>query len=393
MSGGEAGRTLRALFMSVSLGAGHDQAQQAVKQAFAERGVELLGAEHDSVEYLSTFERSFTVDLYEFELRYAPWLYRGFYWLTDQDQPWNIISRMFTWLGMGAFKDELRELRPEVVINSFWAPAAVCDTLRAQTGQRFLNCLIVTDYRAHLHWARRETDLLMVASEETRRQMLERGVRPEQVEVTGIPISPAFREVLAADRQALRAELFNEMGLRPGVPLLLLSGGGRGHYAAAADVLTELGNLGRAVQVLVPASRQGEGTETIGGATVHHLGFRRDLPRLLAASDLVVGKAGGLTVAEATALGVPLVIYAPIPGQEEHNADFLERHGAGLWARERKDVRPLVLRALDPAEHARLSAGARAVGIPDAADRVAGAILRRLGDGLGDELGDSGEPA
>ncbi|MGX9687196.1 MGDG synthase family glycosyltransferase [Deinococcus wulumuqiensis] len=372
-------RTLRALFMSVSLGAGHDQAQRAVKQAFAERGVELTGAEHDSVEYLSAFERSFTVDLYEFELRYAPWLYRGFYWLTDQDQPWNVISRMFTWLGMGAFKDELRQLRPEVVVNSFWAPAAVCDTLRARTGQRFLNTLIVTDYRAHLHWARRDTDLLMVASEETRRQMLERGVRPEQVEVTGIPISPAFREVLNLNRETLRRELVAELGLRPELPLLLLSGGGRGHYQPQ-ELLRELGNLGRAVQVLVPASRQGEGAETIGGATVHHLGFRRDLPRLMAASDLVVGKAGGLTVAEATALGVPMVVYRPIPGQEEYNADFLERHGAGLWARKRHDIRPLVLRALDPAEHARLSAGARAVGIPDAADRVAGAILGRLGN-------------
>ena len=372
-------RTLRALFMSVSLGAGHDQAQRAVKDAFARRGVSLLAEEHDSVEYLNAFERSFTVDLYEFELKYAPWLYRGFYWFTDQDQPWNVISRMFTWLGMGAFKDDLRTLKPEVVINTYWAPAAVCDTLRATTGQKFLNTLIVTDYRAHFHWARRETDLLLVAAEETRAQMLERGVPAHKVVVTGIPISPAFREVVATDRRALRAEVAHELKLRPDLPLLLISGGGRGHYQPQ-EVLHELGNLGRAVQVIVPASREGEGVEQLGGATVHHLGFRRDFPRLLAASDLVVGKAGGLTVAEATALGVPLVVYRPIPGQEEYNADFLERHGAGLWARKRHDIRPLVLRALDPAEHARLSTGARAVGQPDAADRVAAAILERLGE-------------
>lgn len=376
---GGRGRTVRALFMSVSLGAGHDQAQRAVKEAFARRGVNLLAEEHDSVEYLNAFERSFTVDLYEFELKYAPWLYRGFYWFTDQDQPWNFISRMFTWLGMGAFENDLRTHAPEVVVNTYWAPAAVCDTLRARTGQRFLNALIVTDYRAHLHWARRDTDLLMVASEETRAQMLERGVPADRVEVTGIPISPAFREVLRQDREALRRKLAAELGLRPDLPLLLISGGGRGHYQPG-EVLRELGNLGRAVQVLVPASREGERVEQVGGATVRHLGFRRDFPRLLAASDLVVGKAGGLTVAEATALGVPLVVYRPIPGQEEYNADFLERHGAGLWARKRHDIRPLVLRALDPTEHARLSAGARAVGLPDAADRVAGAILERLGE-------------
>lgn len=59
-----------------------------------------------------------------------------------------------------------------------------------------------------------------------------------------------------------------------------------------------------------------------GGATLHQLGHTSDFPELLAASDLVVGKAGGLTVAEATTLGVPQVIHQPIPGQEEHNADY-----------------------------------------------------------------------
>ena len=364
--------------MSVSLGAGHDQAQRAVQEAFARRGVELSGEARDSVEYLSPFERSFTVDLYEFELRYAPWLYRGFYWLTDQDQPWNVISQMFTWLGMGAFKAELRRVRPEVVINSFWAPAAVCDTLRARGELGGLNTLIVTDYRTHRHWARPETDLIMVAAEETREQMIARGVPPAQVVVTGIPISLAFGELLGADRAALRAELAAELGLDAGAPWLLLSGGGRGHYRVLREVLLELGNLGRRVVVLVPASPQGDAREELGGAMVRHLPFRLDLPRLLAACDLAVGKAGGLTVAEAAALGVPLLVYRPIPGQEEYNADFLERHGAGRWARHRAQLRPLLLGMLEPAEHARLSAGARAVGRPDAADRVAEAILARL---------------
>ncbi|MFD1730309.1 glycosyltransferase [Deinococcus malanensis] len=93
----------------------------------------------------------------------------------------------------------------------------------------------------------------------------------------------------------------------------------------------------------------------------------------------MVGKAGGLTVAEATALGVPMVVFGPIPGQEEHNADFLERHDAGVWVRERRDLRGTVLRALDAEEHERMSRCARAVGRPDAADRVAAALLRHLG--------------
>lgn len=369
-------REVRALFMSVSLGSGHDRAQRAVRDALGAR-VSLVEVEHDSVDYLSPAERTLTVDFYEFSLRYAPWIYRVFYWLTDQDQPWNVVSQVFTWLGMGAFKDDLRAFAPDVVVNSFWAPAAVCDTLRRQTGQYFLNTLVVTDYRVHLHWARRDTDLLLVASEETREQMLERGIRPENVVASGIPIAPEFGQLREADRAALRAELNAELGLRPDAPLLLISGGGRGHYQAA-ELLAELGNLGRAVEVIWPAAQGRAGRERVGGATVHSLGFRHDLARLMAASDLVVGKAGGLTVAEATALGVPLLVYQPIAGQEEYNAEFLERHGAGLWARRREDIRPLLLRALE--DRPKLSAAARAIGKPDAAQRIADAILARLGE-------------
>uniref|UniRef100_UPI0025DC5E9D glycosyltransferase n=1 Tax=Deinococcus sp. TaxID=47478 RepID=UPI0025DC5E9D len=162
------------------------------------------------------------------------------------------------------------------------------------------------------------------------------------------------------------------------LPLLLISGGGQGLYRSLEKVVNALGQLGRRVQVLVLAGADRVGIEQQGGATVHRLGFTTDFPELLAAADLVVGKAGGLTVAEATTLGVPLVIYDPIPGQEEYNAQYLVNKGAAIWVRELHRLRPAVLRALDEGEHARLSAAARALGVPDAAQRAAKAILERV---------------
>lgn len=366
---------LRALFVSASIGSGHHQAQMAVQQALEARGVPLETRQGDAVAYLGPTERVWTVDLYAFELRYAPWLYAWFYHGTDHDRPFSLIVSFCRWVGLRGMQRDLEQTLPELVVSSYWSSVPLADTVRRRTGLSFVQALVVTDYRAHRHWIRPEAELTMVASEETAQQMVERGADPAKIFVTGIPIHARFRQLIGADRAALR----EKHGLRADLPLLLVSGGGNGDYRALNELLSELSNLGRRVQVLLLAGARGRGVKQSGSATIHRLGHTTDFAELLAASDLVVGKAGGLTVAEATALGVPMVVFGPIPGQEEHNADFLERHGAGVWVRQRRDLRGAVLRALDEDERERMSQCARAVGRPDAADQVAEVLLRHLG--------------
>ncbi|GMA16477.1 UDP-N-acetylglucosamine--LPS N-acetylglucosamine transferase [Deinococcus metallilatus] len=370
------GPELRALILSASFGSGHHQANDALDRALRAAGVDLRARHADFIAYLNAFERAVTVGTYDAWLRYAPGMYKAFYEWTDQETEPRALTGTFGWLGLRGMLRDMRDVRPEVVVSSFPTPVALAHTARQRLRADFLNALVVTDYRVHHHWARPEAELLMVANEEARGQMVDRWRLPEaNVAVTGIPIAPAYRTLIGADRTALR----EKHGLKVDEPLILVSGGGTGTYRALNRVLNELANLGRRVQVLVLAGARGRGVTRVGGATVHALGFTTAFPELLAASDLVVGKAGGLTVAEATTLGVPLVIFEPIPGQEEHNADYLVRHGAGLWAHALAEVRPAVLRALDAGEHARLSANARALSVPDAADRVAAALLRKLG--------------
>lgn len=366
-------RSLRALIVSAGFGSGHHQANDAVDRALQTKGIRLEARHADVLKYLSPFERTVIAGTYDLWLKYMPAVYRAFYDLTDGDH--LPTAQTFGWLGLREMTRDVRELRPEVVLSSYPTPVALAGNVRRRTQTDFLNALVVTDYRVHHHWARPEAELLLVASEEAREQMNRWRIAPERVVVTGIPISPKFGALIGADKAALR----QKHGLRPDLPLILLAGGGTGSYRAQNAVLTELGNLGQRVQVLVLAGAQGRGMTQLGGATLHRLGFTTDFPELLAAADMVVGKAGGLTVAEATTLGVPMVIYEPIPGQEEHNADYLVRHGAALWAWSLGELRPLVRQSLDSDRHAELSQHAAALGVPDAADRVAGAILHKLG--------------
>ncbi len=366
---------LKALVLSASFGNGHHQANEAFIAALKEKEPNLSNKHVDFLSYLSRPERLITSDIYNFWLKYTPSSYRSFYNWTDTENESKIITGAFHWLGINGLIKDLQELQPQVVVSSYPTPTALAGTTRKRLRMDYLNALVVTDYRVHHHWARPEAELLMVANDKAKEQMKAWNIPSENVVVTGIPIAPVYRQLIGADKVAIRAK-FN---LRPDLPLILISGGGTGKFRALKKVLSELTNLGQRVQVLVMAGGAEPKIEQVGGATIHYVGFTTAFPQLLAASDLVVGKAGGLTVAESNTLGIPMVIHEPIPGQEEYNATFLEQHQAAIWARELHQLRPAVLRALDKQLNCQMGKNAQAISRPDAAKDVANAILKKLG--------------
>jgi processive 1,2-diacylglycerol beta-glucosyltransferase len=105
-------------------------------------------------------------------------------------------------------------------------------------------------------------------------------------------------------------------------------------------------------------------------------GYRRDVHLWLAAADVVSGKAGGLSVSEALAVGRPLVLTRPIPGAEEGNMRVLAGEGAALCGRDDDEMAAAFARVFrEPGLLERLSANARRLGRPDAARTVAAAAM------------------
>ena len=107
-------------------------------------------------------------------------------------------------------------------------------------------------------------------------------------------------------------------------------------------------------------------------------GYTNRIERLMGAADLAISKPGGLTTSECLALGLPMIVFAPIPGQEERNCDYLLEHGAALKAVDATAleyrVRELVA---DPARLAAMRANARRLGTPNAARAVLDRVFAR----------------
>lgn len=233
--------------------------------------------------------------------------------------------------------------------------------------------LVVPDHDCHSFWIDRRVSGYFVADEAVRAILIARGIEADRIFVTGVPIDASFAQ--HRDRATARAAL----GLTD-APVVLLIGGAIGAPATKL-AFHRLRRID--VQLVVVCGRNAALHRELipfDGGQVRVLGFRDDIHDLMDAVDVLVSKAGAVTVAEALAKGLPAVCFWPIPRQEERNARYVVEGGAGALARTANELeREVIGIVADPSRRAELSWRALALARPDAAY----AVLRELTDGSG----------
>lgn len=236
---------------------------------------------------------------------------------------------------------------------------------------------VVTDFRAHSYWPGRGIKAWFTHDRAGAEDLKKSGAPPERIFPCGIPVRRGFAAPRSSEAERL------SLGLDPRLFTVLLAGGskGLGGLEEAAAALRPL--LGK-IQLLVLCGENRKLSarlEKLLGGRRHARVFNycRDTSPHLAAADIVAGKPGGVTAAESLALIKPLFIFAPLPGQEERNADFLARRQLALKAATAEELAQLVKRAaahpamLDPMKKA-MTACSR----PRAARDIAARVLEEL---------------
>jgi len=229
----------------------------------------------------------------------------------------------------------LKRVQPDLCIATHFLPAEILAWLIAKRKLRARNAIVVTDYDVHALWLCRTVDRYYVALPESQEYLARIGVPRDSIRVTGIPVDPAFAQ--PADRAAVRAKL----GLSATARVLLVAAGGYG-IGPVEQLVKDLLELRRQVQIVSIAGKAEKlqrrmeqlarpaGKLESGDTRLVAVGFTREMDQYMAAADLLVGKAGGLTTSEALARGLPMALVDPIPGQEERNADHLLEAGAAI---------------------------------------------------------------
>jgi UDP-N-acetylglucosamine:LPS N-acetylglucosamine transferase len=308
------------------------------------RRLRALGCEvevHDFLDLLPPGWGRLTRNSYSLELQVAPWAWG---WLLSylEHHRWStrLVGSLF---GRAAARRTKAVISPDTdaVVSTYPLASQALGRLRRRGTVHAPVATFLTDMSVHPLWVAPGVDLHLalhpVAADQAGRH------RAERVQVCGPLVDPAFRPAASAgERRAARARF----GLPQDQPVALVTAGSWG-VGEVEEAAREIAATGLAVPVTVcgrnEALRERLAAAGIGVA----LGWVDEMPELVAASDVVVQNAGGLTSLEAMACGVPVVSYRCLPGHGVTNAEALDASGLAPWIRTREQLAPMLRTALD----------------------------------------------
>jgi len=385
---------MRILIATVTAGGGHLAAAAAMQEAWSALRQEDTVEKLDVIKFFSPLHRKIHEDGYVSLVERAPELWGLMFKKTDDPKltrQMNRLKRLFPSRSRVRFVRFIKHFRPDAVLCTHYLPLEPLEGMRnegirkARKPKRRPSSVaaptrpfvvsIVTDFEAHALWMNDCVDLYCVAAEETKARLVARGALPEKVLATGIPISARFST--NPDVLAVR----HKLGLRDDQPVLLVLSGGFG-MGPVAEILAELDKVIQPFQTVVVTGRNEELRRELAGCDrkhpTHVLGFASNMHELMAISDLIITKPGGLTSSEAMAMGKPLFILNPIPGQEAANSDFLLERGAANKANRVEDLPYRIEQLLGTRKLGEMVRAARMIGRPNAAAQICNEVVTRM---------------
>lgn len=370
----------RILILSVSAGAGHVRAAQALEAAAKDPDLHVEAVHVDVLDLVPKLFRDMYGEGYLKMVESQPALWGMLYDEADKHGPDSMLRQFMhsvERLNTGRLAKVVKDHEPDHVIVTHFLPAMLLSRMLFEGAYRRAAWVVVTDFDVHSLWIHQGLAGYFAASDEVKWRMADRGLLARNVHVTGIPIMPQFGEPLD------RALCAREIGLDPARRTVLMMSGGAG-LGGISKMVERVVALDGDFQVVALSGRNAALLEDLQEMAAAHPGklhpkpFTPHVERVMAASDLAITKPGGLTTSECLARGLPMIVVSPIPGQEERNADYLLENGAALRASDPAGLEFRVKRLMeDPDRLAEMREKARSLGRPDAARRVLDVVLER----------------
>src|SRR5918997_581919 len=365
------------LIISSDTGGGHKSAAAAIVA-----GVQKFwGGDSYAVRVVKAVEESHhlsarLVSFYNWVLRERQSWMKYLYWAINRFRPET--REFFYRRSVGYVRDLFERWCPHVVVSVH--PLTQHAIARVLKELGLANTIplvtVVTDpcYGFWKGWACDDVTLYLVASDEARRQLVDYGVSPERIKVSGMPVHPKFDLPDERTAQAARSAL----GLDPDKFTVFVNAGWAGGGNIPA-IFRELVRGDLDVQAIFLAGRNEALREEAESIAAHAkfpvkvIGYSEQVEQLMHAANVMISKLGGLTTFEAFAARVPIIADATTPPmpQESGAAQLVARGGAGVLLERAADIVPTVKRlATDARLYAQMRAATAGLAFPNSTRRI-----------------------
>ncbi|PKR86212.1 MGDG synthase family glycosyltransferase [Heyndrickxia camelliae] len=318
------------LILSGSFGQGHQQVATAIREAvelrlpdFESIVVDFMAWAHPNVYPISHY-------VYMKSIQMLPQLYGYLYKKTHDRNAFSLGLNNIMSAGMGKMLKLLQQIRPTVVVSTFPFAAGILSKLKEYGLTNVPLVTVITDHSTHSYWIHPFTNHYIVGSNGVKQELIHLGITGEQITCTGIPIRTKFLQPMSKEA------LIQKHGLNPCLPTILMMGGGEGLIGEELLNPGTLDTLPFKAQFMILCGhneklrRQLESKLHSTKHPIYLFGYIEHVQELMAISDLIVTKPGGVTTSEAIAMELPMILYKPLPGQEQENAQFLTRSGVAV---------------------------------------------------------------
>lgn len=316
----------KVLIFSASIGNGHNQAARAMQESLAANGYTSMII--DTLEYISPTFHKILLESYTNLLKLSPKMWGKIYHNTEKSRFFDMNVIMNKLLA-NKLKKLISSVNPDAFIATHPFASCMLSVLKGRNEWDVPIYTIITDYTIHPSWINHHINYYFIGHEQLY-YLVDIYQQPHsKFKPMGIPIMKKFTEPLD------RMELVNRFQILPNQKVIILSGGGLG-IGPMEKVLQSLESIEQQLKVIVLTGTNEKLYKKVTSYQYRHevvpLKYVTNFHEYLHVADLIVTKSGGLTSAEVLSKQVPMIIYNPLPGQEERNSHFLLNNGCAVHA-------------------------------------------------------------
>lgn len=353
------------LIISMTSGFGHTRAGEALF-AYAKKNLPDYDVQHTDIINIDTSLKKYS-NIYDFASKKFPFLWRALYYYV----PLPVIKKIVSWGGPlhEKLKSHVLEKKPDVIIFTNFVIMPMFAFL-GRMSPRMKIGVVVTDYRGHPYCKFSFVDYYFVPTDQVQKDLENVGIGREKIMVTGIPINPKFY------LQENIKDLKIKHGIENQLPVVLFIASFKISKKELLKTLRQLLALKPQINIIFLAN----GNEEFYNLVKDHfsntprftfLKWTDIIEEYMKISDVVISKAGGLTVSECLALKKPLIMVNPIAGQEEDNVEFMEKNNTGKKVNSLDEIANLAAKMIIVSSKNQAQVGAQ----KDPSQKIFGAFL------------------